>query len=161
MAKEKIIQFGQLEAKYNFALNPFPKSRFSKCPVCEGKTGQRKVPLFIHVEPQYPVSLNYTNRYCPRCDLLIAHKHEIEHLLTDLFTKRNPSIIGNRYYIIGTVEKKAWREGVNNSISISDILSHVHDFKGHMEIHMSIGGWVHKDDTPPEMPPPPSTEWVK
>lgn len=44
--------------------------------------GQRKVPLFIHIEPHYPIILGYTGRYCAACNLLIAHKHEIEANLT-------------------------------------------------------------------------------
>ncbi len=66
----KTLRFGQLEPQYNFALNPYPDARFSKCPNCEQKTGQRKRPLFIHIDPRQPVVLNYTCRYCSRCDLL-------------------------------------------------------------------------------------------
>ena len=85
--------------KYNFVLNPYPDHRVSKCPFCERKTGQRKLPLFIHIAPHFPVALNYTCRYCRHCDLLIAHRHEIEHLLTSLFIETNPAIIGNDYLI--------------------------------------------------------------
>jgi hypothetical protein len=46
------------------------------------------------------------------CDLLLAHKHELEHLLTELFRQADPSVIGNNYLIIGTVEKSSWREGL-------------------------------------------------
>jgi hypothetical protein len=99
-------QFGYLPPKYNFALNPYPEIRFSKCPDCQNKTGQRKLPLLIHVEPQNLIALNYTNRYCDRCDKLIAHKDEIEHFLTDMFLQINPDYIGNNYLVFGTVEKK-------------------------------------------------------
>jgi hypothetical protein len=82
MAKSRQTPFGELPRKHNFVLNPYPDERVSRCPYCEQKTGQRKVPLFIHIDPHYPIALNYTCRYCKSCDLLIAHKHEIEHLLT-------------------------------------------------------------------------------
>ena len=78
-------QFGNLPSKYNFSLNPYPEFRFSKCPVCHEKTRQRKLPLLVHVDPRNLIELNYTNRYCQRCALLIGHKHEIEHHLTEMF----------------------------------------------------------------------------
>jgi len=45
-------QFGYLPPKYNFLLNPYPEIRFSKCPDCQSKTGQRKLPILIHVDPK-------------------------------------------------------------------------------------------------------------
>ena len=105
--KAKRKQFGQLAPEYRFSLNPYPNLKFSKCPICESKTGQRKRPLLIHVDPMHLISLNYTNRYCSHCDLLIGHKQEIEHHLTQLFSQRMPQDVGNDYLIIGTVEKKS------------------------------------------------------
>ena len=32
--------------------------RFSKCPACQNKTGQRKLPLLIHVDPKNLIALN-------------------------------------------------------------------------------------------------------
>src|SRR5512147_3264198 len=100
-------QFGGLPPQYNFVLNPYPEVRVSRCPFCDRKTGQRKVPLFIHVDPLHPIALNYTCRYCSHCDLLIGHKHELEHLLTQMFAPYHPAVIGNDYLIMGTVDKKA------------------------------------------------------
>ena len=82
--KEK-ARFGDLPPHYHFSLNPYPDMRFSSCPRCQAKTGQRKLPLLIHIDPHVLMALNYTNRYCKRCDLLIAHKAEIEHYLTEMF----------------------------------------------------------------------------
>ena len=104
--KSKRVLFGELPTKYNFVFNPYPDDRLSRCPFCESKTGQRKRPLVIHIDPHQLISLNYTCRYCRDCDLLIAHKHEIEHLLTGIFMQLNPAAIGNNYLVIGTMEKK-------------------------------------------------------
>jgi hypothetical protein len=154
-------RFGQLEPQYNFALNPFPDARFSKCPNCEQKTGQRKLPLFIHVDPLNPVALNYTCRYCSRCDLLIAHQHEIEKYLTDLFTQLDPSVIGNDYLILGTMERKAWRENMKHPKPAAEMRANIHDFKSRQTIQSSMGGWFPKGVEPPFRQPPPSTDWVK
>jgi hypothetical protein len=79
--------------------------RFSGCPDCQAKTGQRKRPLLIYIDPEHLIALNYTNRYCSRCDMLIGHKHEIEYYLTEMLQRVKPGVVGNNYFIIGTVEK--------------------------------------------------------
>lgn len=161
MAKKERKHFGLSEPEYNYLLNPYPELRFTKCPVCEGKKGQRKLPLVIHVDPQNLINLNYTHRYCRRCNTLIGHKHEIEQLLLDLFSQHNQDVVGNRYVIIGTMEMKAWREELNRQLSVSEARAHIHDLKTNEELRMTMAGWFHKDQEPPVMEPPPSTVWVK
>jgi len=159
--KRDRIQFGSLQPKYNFSMNPYPEFRFSKCPDCHNKTGQRKLPLAIHIDPKNLIVLNYTCRYCHQCDTLIAHKHEIEHHLTEIFQNINKEIIGNNYFIIGTVEKKTFRDNVNNPKSFDEIRQNMHDLKSKKTIQMTMAGWFQKGMTPPVMEEPPSTEWVK
>ena len=137
-------------------------SGYRAAPLCEGKTGQRKEPQFIHVDPIHPVALNYPCRYCGHCDLLIGHKSEIEHLLTTLFAQYNPAVIGNDYLIMGTVEKKAWRESMTQPKSIPEMLSYVSRFKTYYkELRLTQPGWYREGQEPPVMSPPPSTEWIK
>ena len=159
MAKAKRKQFGQLAPKYNYSLNPYPNLKFSNCPICNNKTGQRKLPLLIHVDPKHLISINYTNRYCSTCDLLIGHKHEIEHHLTQAFSQLVPQDIGNNYLILGTVEKRAWRAGLKLPKSFAETIQNVHDFKNYEELRMTATGWFHKDQDPPIMTPPLSAEW--
>jgi 5-methylcytosine-specific restriction endonuclease McrA len=125
MAKVKQRQLGGLPPKYGFMVNPYPDERVSRCPLCDylsarlRKTGQRKIPILIHVNPKHLIALNYTCRYCRDCDLLIAHKHQIEHYLTALFSQMSPESIGNDYLAIGTVEKSAWKEGLKQQQSLA------------------------------------------
>lgn len=148
--------------RYEFVLNPYPTERISRCPFCEGKTGQRKLPLLIHIDPLYLVALNYTCRYCADCDLLIAHKHEIEHLLTVMFQQRNPAAIGNEYLILGTIEKSDWREGMKGTLSLQKGAERAHRFKEvYQELRMLQQGWFPEGVTPPIWEPPLSKEWVR
>ncbi|NET40135.1 MAG: hypothetical protein F6K19_50725 [Cyanothece sp. SIO1E1] len=159
--KSKRIRFGRLPPKYHFALNPYPEFRSTRCSNCQNKTGQRKLPLIIRVDPWHLIALNYTNRYCNRCDLLIAHQHEIEHYLAEMFLQRKPEVIGNSYLIFGTVDKKVWREQIEEPKPPEEIRQYVHDFKSYQTIRMSMRGWFREGEQPPEMEPPPSAEWVK
>jgi hypothetical protein len=162
MAKTKKLQFGELPPQYNFVLNPYPDMRISSCPLCEHKTGQQKIPLLIHVEPIHLIALNYTCRYCRECDLLIAYKHELEHLLTGLFSQMEPATVGNEYLIMGTVEKTVWREGLQQPKAVAEMLPHASDFVAYyQELRFMQPGWFPVAQKPPVMEPPPSREWVK
>jgi hypothetical protein len=114
----KQIQLGKLPAQYDFFLNPYADLRFVRCPKCGAKTGQRKLLLVIWVDPHYPASLNYTHtyRYCKNCDLLIARQNEVENSLAQIFQKHNSQIIGNHYTVLGTMDKPAWKQGVQSSL---------------------------------------------
>jgi len=59
----------------------------------------------IHVEPMQLLSLNKTCRYCPHCDLLIAHQDDVEHFLASFFMEQKPEVIGNDYLVIGTLDR--------------------------------------------------------
>lgn len=161
-AKTKKQQFGELPPRYRFVLNPYPDARLSRCFRCARKTGQRKIPLLIHVEPMHLIALNYTCRYCGPCDLLIAHKDEIEHLLSELFCQYDPEVVGNDYLIIGTVKKPTWREGLQRPKLPAEMLGDVADFaEHHGELRLTAAGWHKADQEPPVLEPPPSQEWVK
>lgn len=162
MATTKKSQFGGLPPRYSFMFNPYPDQRLSRCPLCNKKTRQWKIPLLIHIDPLHLIALGYTCRYCQDCDLLIAHKHEIEHLLTELFRQYDPVVIGNNYLMIGTVEKSVWREGLEQSKAIVEMLPHASDFATYyQELRLTRPGYYKADQEPSLMEPPLSQEWMK
>jgi len=127
--EKKKPQLVKLPPLYRFFLNPYKGVRFSSCPQCTHKTQRRKLPLFIHVSPEQPVTLNKTCRYCPNCDLLIAQQDEIEDILVRAFTKLNPEIVGSDYLVIGTVEKATWKRTMQSQLPTQVTLDALHDFK--------------------------------
>jgi hypothetical protein len=142
--------FGELPARYRFFLNPYSDVRFTRCPQCEAKTSQKKVPLMIHVDPHYPINLNYTCRYCPKCDILIAHRDEIEGHLQRLFSERAPEVIGNDYMVMGTTERAYWKEGFTKPHFPSETLANLHGFKEYLSFER-VGGWL-PDEKEKELP---------
>jgi hypothetical protein len=162
MAKVKQRHLGGLPPKYSFMINPYPEERVSRCPLCDRKTGQRKIPILIHIHPHHLIALNYTCRYCRDCDLLIAHKHEIEYYLTALFIEQAPEAVGNEYLTIGTVEKSVWNEGLKQNQTINEFLPHTSDFETHyQELQLTRAGYYKVGQKPPIAVPPPSQDWVK
>lgn len=129
MARRRKQQIGKQPPRFNFFLNPYDDVRFTRCPKCDGKTKLRKLPLVIHVEPTYFLSLNMTCRYCPYCDLLIAHRDHLEGLLAGIFTERAPEAIGNDYLVIGTEDRKDWQHQMREAADLRGMLETLHDFK--------------------------------
>ena len=129
----KIPRLGKLPPLYKFFLNPYTNVRFtSSCPGCSGKTRQRKLPLAIHVDDWGMVILNKTCRFCPYCELLIAHRDEIEAHLAQLFARIAPQAVGNDYFIVGTIERKHWRRGLSSALTNAEMIEALHDFKDHL-----------------------------
>ena len=126
--------------RYRFFLNPYSDVRFTRCPQCDGKTKQRKLPLFIYIDPMQPLVLNKTCRYCPYCDLLIAHKDDLEYLLAQIFTIHNPQVVGNDYLVIGTLDRPDWKRIEQQHLPGTEILEVLHDFKD-VVTFKPTGGW--------------------
>jgi hypothetical protein len=123
-----VRRLGQQPPRYRFFLNPYADVRFTTCPQCGGKTRVRKLPLVIHVDPLQLVALNKTCRYCPSCDLLIAHRDELEAWLAAFFGQQKPEVVGNDYLVVGTEERAAWRRGTRTPLTTQELLAGLHDF---------------------------------
>lgn len=123
-----IPRLGNKPPRHTFFLNPYIDARFTKCPKCDGKTKQKKLPLVIHVDEGGLMVLNKTYRHCPACDLLIAHKDDIEALLTACFQQAAPESIGNDYLVVGTVDRADWLRGTTGAMTPQEMIALLHDF---------------------------------
>ena len=124
-----IPRLGKQPPRYKFFLNPYQNARFTSCPECGGKTKQKKLPLAIHVDDAGMVILNKTCRFCPACNLLIAHQDEIEAQLAVVFAERTPEDVGNDYLVVGTVDRPDWQRGRKTPLTNEEMLAALHDFK--------------------------------
>jgi len=70
------------------------------------------------------------------CDLLIAHRDEVEAHLTRLFTQVRPEVIGNDYLVIGTLDRADWKRGLQKPLAYAEIEEVLHDFNNvwHFEL---------------------------
>ncbi len=126
------LRVGKQPPRYRFFLNPYTDARFTSCPQCGNKTRARKLPLVIHVDQGATITLNKTCKFCPACDLLIAHQDEIEGLLAAYFGQNKPEVLGNDYLVLGTEDRAAWRRGMHSPISPQELLEHLHDFRDYV-----------------------------
>jgi hypothetical protein len=104
------IKLGKLPPKYSFILNPYEDIRMSKCPCCRKLTHMRKFVLLVYVEGWGLFAQGKTCRYCTPCELIVAHKNELEAELVRFFEKHSPEVIANPYLVLGTVEQQHWKQ---------------------------------------------------
>jgi hypothetical protein len=135
-----IPRLGKQSPRYTFFLNPYTDARFTKCPKCEGKTRQKKLPLVIQIDGGGMMVLNKTCRYCPACDLLIAQKDEIEAQMAFYFQRAAPEVVGSDYLVVGTVDRADWRRGTEGAVTPQDMIEVLHDFKDVVQFKFA-GGW--------------------
>ncbi len=123
-------QLGKQPRRYKFFfLNPYKDVRFSYCPKCQGKTKLRKVPLAIQMQPVQLVAVNKSCRYCPACDLLIAHQDEVEEQLASKSGPRPQALIGNSYLIMGTMERADWQRSCTEPMTPAQLQECLYGFK--------------------------------
>ena len=132
---------GALPPRYAFILNPHADTKFTKCPRCETKTNLRKLSLVIHLESFGLVLLGKTCRLCLRCETLIAHKAELDKLLSAVVNVSRPE-----YIVLGTVDRRTHRLGLAGSASLDDVREHTSDFKSYWSVEITPGGWYPKNE---------------
>jgi hypothetical protein len=133
---------GALPPRYAFILNPHADTRFTRCPRCETKTNLRKLSLVIHLEGLGLVLLGKTCRLCVRCETLIAHKAELDVLLSTVVKMSKPE-----YVVLGTVDRRTHRRGLAGAASLDDVRGHTADFKSYWNVEVTPAGWYPKNET--------------
>ncbi len=133
---------GKLAPRYSFLLNPYSDVRLSKCPRCGRLTHLRKFALFVHVEGYGPLVLGKTCRYCTPCELVIAHRDELEAELARGPARLRPEAAEDQYFVVGTVDREAWKKGLTGSgMQLGEGIEHLADFKKYLDLHVEPGGW--------------------
>ena len=131
--------------RYFLFLNPYLKHAFTRCPKCTIKTRVRKYCLVIHINPHHFISLNKTCRYCPHCDLIIVKKLDLEHVLSGICEQNCPEIIGNDYFIFGTMERREWKKGQQQNMLFNSkkLMEYTNPFKDVWHFEVEPAKWVY------------------
>lgn len=88
------------------------------------------------------MALGKTCRYCMPCELIIVHQDELEAELANQFSTLAPDVIGRKYMVLGTVEKRIWQRELQGSGNpLAEVLQHTAQFKRVRELHVEPGGW--------------------
>jgi len=77
----------------------------------------------------------------------MAHQDELEAELAHSFGRIAPEIIGNEYVVLGTIDKKVWRAGLEGrDRDFAEILEHVADFEKEYDLVYELGRWYPADE---------------
>lgn len=131
--------------RYYFFLNPYEEYAFTKCPKCEGKTKLKKIPLVIHIEPRQLFVMNKQCRYCPNCELIITKKTEVEAFLAASLKDVNPEIVGNEYFVLGTVDRDDWKQAKKGEFLSDEVAKRTYIFKEVLNFKVIPAGWYFPD----------------
>ena len=129
---------GALPPKYSLVLNPHADYRARSCPDCKAKTKVRKIPLVIHVDGLGLLILRKTCRLCLNCETVIVHQAELESAIK-ASTGQDAATAG--YLALGTVGPRVWRQGLSGNVSVDELVRNMADFKAHLQIKYTPGGW--------------------
>ena len=140
--RDRTDRIGALPPRYAFVLNPHGDAKFTKCPQCETRTSLRKLSLVIHVDGFGLVLLGKTCRLCLKCETLIAHKAELDKLLSSAVAMLQPD-----YFVLGTADRRTYRRGLAGAASLDDVKAHTSDFKSYWNVEVTPAGWYPKDGT--------------
>jgi hypothetical protein len=139
VARERL---GKQPARYRFLLNPYPDVRLSKCPTCGRATHPRKFALLIHADGWGALALGKTCQYCAGCELVIAHKDELDAELAASLARLAPGAVGREYVVLGTLDRKIWERGLRGEgLPLAEALAHVAGFKQVLQLEVDPGGW--------------------
>lgn len=130
---------GGLPPRYQFVLNPYTRERFTKCPSCGALTRIRKVPLVVHVEQSEGprlVLLNKACRLCVLCDTLVVDRVELESVI--IAAGPSPTDRPLDYVVLGTIDRRIWRQGLRGDVELPDIREHMADFKKYLKVDVVL-----------------------
>ena len=150
MKKSNLDRLGALPKRYKFILNPHVDLRLSTCPKCERLTYPRKFPLFIHIGGTAPGwfagVIGKTCKYCPKCEIIMAHQDELEPLIEAQRTVMAPDAANKEYLVVGTVELKFWKKSLTEPQTMAEMLKHTAQFKDHLTLNYRPAGWYRNDE---------------
>lgn len=133
-------RLGAQPPRYAFVLNPHADAGFTRCPRCETKTNLRKLSLVIHIEGFGLVLLGKSCRLCLRCETLVAHKVDLDKLIGAVVRGPIPD-----YVVLGTADRRTYRQGLAGAASIEDVREHMADFKSYWQVDFTPAGWYPKN----------------
>ena len=64
----------------------------------------------------------------------------VQPVATRVFTVLNPEIVGNKYLVVGTLDRVDWKRIEQNKLPVQDTIEALHDFK-EVVIFEPVGGW--------------------
>lgn len=80
--------------------------------------------------------------HCTGCELVIAHKDELDAELAHALSRFAPPTVGKGYVVLGTLDRKVWQRGLRGEgRPLAETLEHVVEFEKVLQLEVDPGGW--------------------
>jgi hypothetical protein len=87
------------------------------------------------------MSLNLPCKFCPYCELIILRKDQFEQILTGVAQIYFPEVMGNDYFVMGTLDRALHRLGKAGKLTIEVFLRECVPFKDELHLEIRPAGW--------------------
>ena len=134
-------KLGAKPPRYSFILNPHTNLRFSKCPQCQRQAFARKFPLVVVVQGDTGYNQGLTCKYCASCELIMAHKQDLDTQVNYYCEAYRPELLGNAYLVIGTIERSVWKKGIQTPSTVAESFEQIAPIKKYLELEYRPAGW--------------------
>ena len=85
------------------------------------------------------ILLNKTCRLCLVCETLIADRAELERVI--IAAGFAAAVEAQDYVVLGTIDRRIWRQGLAGEAPLADIREHIADFKKYLKIDVIPAHW--------------------
>ena len=66
------------------------------------------------------------------------------------FQERRPEIIGNEYFVVGTMDRTDWKTSMEGDLDTGETADRIHVFKDVWNFDIIPGGWYRDGEHPTE-----------
>jgi len=73
------------------------------------------------------------------CDTLIVDRVELENVI--IAAGLSATVKPPDYVVLGTIDRRTWRQGLGADASLLDIREHMADFKKHLKVDVVPAHW--------------------
>ena len=142
--------------RYTLFLNPYSDQQFHHCPRCGQQTHKRNRVLIVQSGRELVAPVMAECRYCADCDLLIAHRDEIEATLREMPMPEGEAAVGETMTIVGTLDRSRLGGDTIEDILPTDLLEAFFPIDNlvHFEMNRDEAGqieWVEVEQPYPDM----------
>ena len=124
-------KLGKLPRRYTYVENPHKEQDINICPKCNTITHNEKFVLFI-IAPHFPpITLGHTCIFCSKCELIITHQQTLAEQVQFAYSKMNPKMKINDFFVIGTFDKSVWEKNLNKAYQSDNMYNYLSDFESY------------------------------
>jgi hypothetical protein len=87
------------------------------------------------------IGLDQQYKYCPRCEMIIAHQVDLESNLNQMMVAAGFQFDPENYKVLGTLDKKDLTKSQKESLGEDEVVKLIFKFKRVLDFEITPAGW--------------------